>query len=183
MIKWKEYDNIKYYAIMYNINDNKIEKINILRKDLLEKIKKAYKKNDLNNLKDLRELINSNLKYTYHSRAEYETVIGGLYEKNMNNGWIVDVYYQVKDNTPIIADEINNKLGLNLSENGRKDYVLNGVNEIVVTTLDNKLLASISKKGDIISNKNIRVKLNYAKEFKYIGNIKTGEVSIEEEEK
>lgn len=114
MIRWQNYNKLSYSAIIVDFNTKKVEKINILRKDLLEEIKKSYKKGLLLSLDDLIQIISSNLKYHYWSRAEYETMIGGLFEENPKNFTKIDIYYQLKDNIPFIANMINDELGLNL---------------------------------------------------------------------
>lgn len=114
MIRWQNYNKLFYSAIIFDFNTKKVEKINILRKDLLEEIKKSYKKGLLLSLDDLIQIISSNLKYHYWSRAEYETMIGGLFEENPKNFTKIDIYYQLKDNISFIANMINDELGLNL---------------------------------------------------------------------
>lgn len=114
MIRWQNYNKLSYSAIIVDFNTKKVEKINILRKDLLEEIKKSYKKGLLLSLDDLIQIISSNLKYHYWSRAEYETMIGGLFEENPKNFTKIDIYYQLKDNISFIANMINDELGLNL---------------------------------------------------------------------
>ena len=106
--------DLEWYALIYDINKDKLVNDNILRNELVEKIIKEMRKKKLHNLEELKEYINSWLMYNYWTKSEFEIAITNLYDNNLEKAEKVDIYSQVKPNLDRIVEYINNKMQLNL---------------------------------------------------------------------
>ena len=114
----KKYDNLVYYAFRYDWNSHSMVKTNILRDDFFEKLEKHLKQRKEPVTKEsIKELLDSNLKYHYWSRREYEIQVGDLWApiEDMKK---VDVYQQVAPNLDVIVDYIVYHLGIKFTKKG-----------------------------------------------------------------
>lgn len=118
--------NLVYKVFFYDFNNKKITSKNIFYKDAIEEIVKYIKRKstiltdkeyenldyiekpvDIQTKKceftDIKEAIKCWAKYNYWSRAEYELMIGDLYEEDLNKYEKVDIYQQIMLNLDLIT--------------------------------------------------------------------------------
>lgn len=116
--------NFKFYVINYNFNSQKVEMWNIFNnfmvREEVEKIIKKYlrnpkkytcssymfeNKNKITGFKALCEDIRRTIMWQEWSRCEYEILVGGLFESNIDKMKKIDCYDQALPNIEIIARE------------------------------------------------------------------------------
>lgn len=112
---------IEWYAMNYDWNEHRVKFFNVIREEILEKIKKGVKKGDwrldnskIESLKDLKKIIESELKYYYWSRSEYEIAVNDLFPRDLESWEKISVYDQLEPNLDRITEYINKELGLEL---------------------------------------------------------------------
>lgn len=106
-------ENLKWYVLNYDFNRKKVENFNIFRnirfvegvQDLLE---------HYITFEDFVEKLESELKYAFWSKREYEISVSDAFETDLNKYEKIDVYSQVKPNVRILAkyiiDNYNDRL-------------------------------------------------------------------------
>lgn len=111
---------LEWYAMDYNWNKKEVEFINVLRSDLVERIQNGMKKKDysidkkIENLRDLKTVVQRELMYNYWSKAEYEITVGDLFPKTIEELEKISVYDQLEPNLDRIVEYINNAMELGL---------------------------------------------------------------------
>lgn len=93
----------KFYAMVYEWNEHKIKYTNIIQEDILQALEKMIKKEVKRG--ELKERLESLLKYHYWSRAEYELMVGDLFckEEELEK---IDIWFQIEPNVDLILDNI-----------------------------------------------------------------------------
>lgn len=103
----EENDNMeskpKFYAMVYEWNEHKIKYTNIIREDILQALEKMIKKGAKKD--ELKERLESLLKYHYWSKSEYEIMVGDLFCKE-DELEKIDVWFQIEPNINLILDNI-----------------------------------------------------------------------------
>lgn len=102
---------MKWFVLNHDFNSDKIEPYNIFNstsfKQEVDKLLEEFVTFD-----DFKEKLDSALKYSFLSKAEYEMMCSGLF--NRNKAYKIDVYSQVVPNLDILAryiiEEYNRKL-------------------------------------------------------------------------
>lgn len=106
-------ENLKWYVLNYDFNGKKVENFNIFRsvrfvegvQDLLE---------HYITFEDFVEKLESELRYAFWSKREYEILVSDAFETDLNKYEKIDVYSQVKPNVRILAkyiiDNYNDRL-------------------------------------------------------------------------
>ena len=111
---------LEWYAMDYNWNKQKVEFINVLRDDLVERIQNGMKKKDfsidkkIETLDDLKTVVQRELMYHFWAKAEYEITVGDLFPKTVEELEKVSIYDQLKPNLDRIVEYINNEMELGL---------------------------------------------------------------------
>ena len=105
---------LKWYAIRYDMNTDKIEYFNVLSETITENIIKNIKNKKITTLKKLKSFIDNEFTYYYWCRSEYEIAVSNLFEEDLEKAEKVDIYSQLKPNLDIITEYINYKMELNL---------------------------------------------------------------------
>lgn len=98
---------LEWYAFMCDFNSKKIVKFNVIYDDLIDEIKKAKKKHQLNSVEDLKKIVKSNFMWHYWSKCEYEYNIGDLFGEIREKK---DVWFQLEMNLDRIAEYLWNNL-------------------------------------------------------------------------
>ena len=111
---------LEWYAMDYNWNKREVEFINVLRSDLVERIQNGMKKKDfsidkkIENLRDLKTVVQRELMYHFWAKAEYEITVGDLFPKTIEELEKISVYDQLEPNLDRIVEYINNAMELGL---------------------------------------------------------------------
>lgn len=91
---------MEWYVLWHEFNADKIEPFNIFRnvtfKQEVDKLLEEFITFD-----DFKEKLDGALKYSFLSKAEYEIMCSGLFDRN--KAYRIDVYTQVKPNLDILA--------------------------------------------------------------------------------
>lgn len=107
---------LEFYAFYWDWNSQELNRTNVLSSELKEEIYKKIKNGKIQNRQDLYNCVDSYLMWRYWCKAEYEVMIGDLFEKDFSKYQKVDIYYQLKPNINIIVDYIINKMEIKFSE-------------------------------------------------------------------
>ena len=73
---------LKWYAIRYDMNTDKIEYFNVLSETITENIIKNIKNKKITTLKKLKSFIDNEFTYYYWCRSEYEIAVSNLFEED-----------------------------------------------------------------------------------------------------
>lgn len=96
---------MEWYVLNYNFNEKKAEHFNIFRSrrfsDGVQELLESFV-----SFEDFVEELDRLLMYCFWSKAEYEIMVGDLFEEDTNKYTKVDVYSQVKPNIKILAKYI-----------------------------------------------------------------------------
>lgn len=99
-------DNLEYYVLLPNINNERDYKFNVFHSSrflsCLMDLKARAKKDSTINIK---EEVKHLLQYRFWSKAEYEIIIKSLFEKEEHK---IDVYEQVMLNYDVFYDYLMN---------------------------------------------------------------------------
>ena len=91
---------MKWYVLWHEFNSDKIEPYNIFNnvrfKEEVDKLLKEFV-----SLDDFKEKLDSELRYNFWSRAEYEIMCSGLFDRN--KAYKIDIYSQVVPNLDVLA--------------------------------------------------------------------------------
>lgn len=91
---------MEWYVLWHEFNSDKIESFNIFDstsfKQEVDKLLEEFITFD-----DFKEKLDGALKYSFLSKAEYEIMCSGLFDRN--KAYRIDVYTQVKPNLDILA--------------------------------------------------------------------------------
>ena len=91
-----------YNVLIWDFNHDALESYDVVPR-FVESIKQYTKPKNLPKTKEaLNEILESNVRYSFWSKCEYEMIIHGWPEQN--NDQKVDVYQQLKLNWPIFLD-------------------------------------------------------------------------------
>ena len=118
--KWNK--KLEWYAFIEDFNSGKLGRINVIRQDLIERIRKGIKSKEwaigdkpIETLKELKEVVKRELMYHFWSKAEYEVIVTGLhYRPEKDKEHKIDVWYQLEPNLDRIVEYINKELELGL---------------------------------------------------------------------
>lgn len=102
--------NLTWNVLNYSWDDKKIVNYNIIRQDLIDKIVKKYRKKELKNIEELKQLIKGWAMYHYWSRYEYEILAGDFSEKPDLEK--IDVYRQIEMNLDRLTEYISREMRL-----------------------------------------------------------------------
>lgn len=120
---------LEWYAFRYDSNEHKIKFINVLsgmEEEIIKKVKKGAKDKwkpvtDYNSFKDY---IKGDLMYYYWSKAEHETVIGGLFNFSEEDLEKHDIWWQLEPNLDRICEYIIDKLKINIGDKNERNNIL-----------------------------------------------------------
>lgn len=87
---------LEWYAFMQDFNDNKLVYTNVIREDLIERIKKC------NTYDEVKQQVRIELMSHYWSRSEYEVVVSNWIGKDMEEK--IDVWFQLEPNLDRITE-------------------------------------------------------------------------------
>jgi len=94
--------DLKWYVLLHDCNNDKIIRYNIFNNShVYDFIIKYFKK--FVTFEDFVKELDGVLMYSFWSKAEYEILCSGLFEKNVDK---IDVYYQLELNVRQIAKYI-----------------------------------------------------------------------------
>lgn len=91
---------LEWNVLYYNFNSDKIEKLNIFNSNFIDELDETV----TNNRESLKEYIKNWARYNYWSRAEYEIIVGGLFENCKKEK--IDIYKQIEMNLDRITDYV-----------------------------------------------------------------------------
>ena len=98
---------LEWNAFYYDTNTKEIKTFNVIRDDLIAKVKKAKKKDE-----DIKDVIKTNLMSHYWCKSEYEVVITDLFhagDKTLR-AMKIDVWWQLEMNLDRIVEYIERSL-------------------------------------------------------------------------
>lgn len=104
---------LEWNVLDYDFNKKEIVKKNIFCESFIFDLKNKIKIGEIKNYLQLACFIDSWAKYRYWLKAEYEILVGNIFEENTNNFKKIDIYYQIKLNFYNIVDYVNEKLEIN----------------------------------------------------------------------
>ena len=96
---------MEWYVLNYDFNGKKVEDFNIFRNIKLLRFLDEARENFITFDKFVEDLDNE-LKYYFWSKAEYEIMVGDLFEQDLDKYEKIDVYRQLKPNVKTIAKYI-----------------------------------------------------------------------------
>lgn len=111
---------LEFYAINYDWNKKSLYKMNVIRKDIIEKIIKKIetksRKNRITNYEEFKSELISEFKYHYLAKREYEVAMGDLPCGNIRN-YVdslekISVYDQIEPNLEVICQYVYNEMNL-----------------------------------------------------------------------
>lgn len=108
----KHWKNMKWNCFEWDINRDKLVWFNVLSDDLLDDIKKAHTKKQINNKEDLSNIVRIWAMHHYWSKCEHETLITDF--PKYKNEYKMDVFEQLQNNWQIFIDYLIKGLELNL---------------------------------------------------------------------
>ena len=119
---------LEWYALYWNWNEDCLVKINVIREELINEVKKLIKHTDDYDI--IKTLIKNNLMYHYWSKCEFEIVVRDFAElKPDTREQKIDVWYQLEPN----LDRIVEYIIMNVAPRKCK-VILNGKNK--ATTIE-----------------------------------------------
>lgn len=104
---------LEWNVLNYDFNKKEIVQKNIFYESFILDLKNKIEIGEIKNYSQLASFIDSWAKYRYWSKAEYEILVGNIFEENTNNFKKIDIYYQIKLNFYNIVDYVNEKLEIN----------------------------------------------------------------------
>ena len=96
---------MEWYVLNYDFNGKKVEDFNIFCNIKLLRFLDEARGNFITFDKFVEDL-DHELKYCFWSKAEYEIMVGDLFEQDLNKYEKIDVYRQLKPNIRTIAKYI-----------------------------------------------------------------------------
>ena len=104
---------LKWNVLLNDFNSGKIVHYNALDDDyIIGAMRKLIKKGEILSKSDLKDFLERKLRARYMSRAEYEILVSGLFDKD--NAEKIDVWQQLEMNLDNIVEYIIHKLNLDL---------------------------------------------------------------------
>ena len=100
---------LEWKVLNCNYNDKKVEFFDVIRQDLIDKIVEKYRKKELKNIDELKEIIKGWAFYHYGSRCEYEIIVEDLFDRCSEK---IDVYTQIMMNIDRFAEYIAREMRL-----------------------------------------------------------------------
>ena len=105
---------MKWYVLRHDFNSDKIEPFNIFNSVSFKKeVDKLI--DEFITFDDFKEKLDKALKYSFMSKAEYEIMCSGLFDRN--KAYKIDIYDQVKDNLEILAEYIITEHNKKIAQN------------------------------------------------------------------
>ena len=104
---------LEWNVLDYDFNKKEIVQKNIFYESFILDLKNKIEMGKIENYSQLASFIDSWAKYKYWSKAEYEILVGNIFDENTNNFKKIDIYYQIKLNFHNIVDYVNEKLEIN----------------------------------------------------------------------
>ena len=105
--------DLKWNVLIHDFNGDKIVSYNVLNNDyLIDSLKKAIKKEEVVSYGDVKEFLSRKFKAQYWSRAEYEILVSGLFDRSEAEK--IDVWYQLEMNIDNITEYVITKLNLKI---------------------------------------------------------------------
>ena len=97
--------NLEWYVLCYDTNLKKVDRYNIFRNvNVLYGVSKAIK--EYTTYSEFVKEVDSWLKYSFWSKAEYEIVVGDLFVYVPEKLEKIDIYYQLAKNVDLICKYI-----------------------------------------------------------------------------
>lgn len=113
-----KYKNVKlkWKALNWDINQNKLKVINVLSDELKKEIYTKIKSKQITSFEELKETIRNYLLYYFWSKREAEVLIGDLSSKYPDDFQKVDVYFQVIPNLDHITNYIISAMNIKFNK-------------------------------------------------------------------
>lgn len=96
---------MEWYVLNYDFNGKKVEDFNIFRNIKLLRFLDEARENFITFDKFVEDL-DREFRYCFWSKAEYEIMVGDLFEQDLDKYEKIDVYRQLKPNVKTIAKYI-----------------------------------------------------------------------------
>lgn len=97
-IEWYAFCNVSYSGLV--TNPGKLQYVNVIRQDLIDRVKKLIRKNA--DYEEIKKEIDASLMCDYWSKSEYEVIVsnwtGPKFEQK------IDIYYQLQPNIDRITE-------------------------------------------------------------------------------
>lgn len=97
---------MKFYAFMQDLNSDKLIYTNVIRQDLIDRVKKAIKKNYTYD--EIKEEVKRELMFCYWSKSEYEVIVSNWGGKDFEKK--IDIWYQLEPNLDLITTNLIKEL-------------------------------------------------------------------------
>ena len=99
---------MEWNALIYDVNQKKIINFNIFDNSRFLELVEEMRNQIWENVDEFVEQLNDILKYCFRSRAEYEIMVGDLFETDCTKLEKIDIYSQVRPNMMQLARYILN---------------------------------------------------------------------------
>lgn len=116
---------MEWLVYYWNFNNKKLTSYNILTDNLILEIEQKIENKDICNRQELKEFLDNKFKYDYWSRAEWEIIVGDLYDHACQK---VDVYEQIRPNLDTITDYLILKMNIKFKK--RFENTLKMINQV-----------------------------------------------------
>lgn len=103
---------MEWYVLLHDFNKDKVISYNIFNNNKLNEELKELKENFISKEIFISEL-DKTLRWCFWSKAEYEIMVGDLFEKDLDKYEKIDAYQQLKPNLNTLADYIINQWTFN----------------------------------------------------------------------
>lgn len=100
---------MEWYALRYDLNEHKVVPYNIFNSVRFSEGVQEILGKDITSFEDFVKELDKVAKYAFWCKAEYEIMIGDLFEEDVNKFEKVDVYTQLVPNMKTIAEMILSK--------------------------------------------------------------------------
>lgn len=107
---------LEYYVIITDFNTKKVMEYNIFYDGLVSKIYNYVKKKYIESHEDLKKFLEIDFISNYYARAEYEILVGGLFDEFPMDYTKIDIWYQIKPNLEIITRYVEEKMQIKYGE-------------------------------------------------------------------
>lgn len=97
-LEWYAFNNISFCGPVDK--KGKLEYINVIRQDLIDRVKKLIKKNA--DYEEIKKEIDASLMYDYWSKSEYEVIVSNWTGPDFEQK--IDIYYQLQPNIDRITE-------------------------------------------------------------------------------
>ena len=112
-------NDVRWYAMYYDVNDRRIKTYNVLNEGILEEIRGDMKRGLIHDENSLKQRLDIIMQCYYSYKREWEISIGDLFEKDIEKYEKISVYDEIKDNIPVMARYILREMGLDFRKKSK----------------------------------------------------------------